>query len=222
MTSDTLTSKDLITVVLKEYDALRKGIDDRLDVTRIYGWPVVLLSFGAIAGLKSELVSLTIALSLIPAIVLSIAALDANANHDKARARRALALVEDKIFILAGNQPLLSHESKVFLKCRDEGSSYFRRALGYSLFYAVVEAIVSLSLLRPQWGLVDWSRSFLFVSVLLIPPALLLYSAYGVYRTYTKPLVTRLMSHIENSMSLESDGNHLLYNTKPPVIISRG
>src|SRR2546421_10798584 len=102
-------SKQLISLALKEYDALRKGIDDRLDVTKTYGWPVILLAFGALAGFKSDLITVTDALAFIPAVVFSIAALDANANHDKARVRRALVLIEDRIFILSGQEPALCY-----------------------------------------------------------------------------------------------------------------
>src|SRR2546421_13073773 len=192
-------SKQLISLALKEYDALRKGIDDRLDVTKTYGWPVVLLSFGAIAGLKSDLVTVPTALTFIPAVVFSIAALDFNANHDKARARRALALVEDRIFILSDEQPALCHESRAFLKCRARAANQLKQAVVYAIIYASVEIITSLLLLQPRFGLIDWTRTFLFVSVLTIPALILLYSSYGIYKVFTTPFSTLLLRHIQSS-----------------------
>jgi hypothetical protein len=209
------TTKELINLALKEYDALRKGIDDRADVTKTYGWPVVLLSVGAIAGLKSDLVSVSVALTFIPAIVMSIAALDANANHDKARARRDITLVEDKIFILLGESSLC-HESNAFLRCREIGLPHLKRAVAYTVVYALVEATISLLLLRPNLGSIDWVRTFLFGSVMSIPAILFLYSAYGAFKIFTAPYSTMLLEHIAESKTLERDGQRLLYNTKPP------
>jgi hypothetical protein len=205
--------EQLISVALKEYDALRKGIDDRADVTKIYGWPVVLLAFGAIAGLKTDFVSLETALTFIPAVVFSIAALDANANHDKARARRALTLVEDRIFILTG-EPALCHESRSFLKCRSRMEKQWRGYLALTLIYGLIEGFVSIQLLRPQWELIVWSRTLLFVAVLSAPALLLLYSAHGSYKIFTAPLSTLLLEHIEDSKFAEPDGQRLLYNTR--------
>lgn len=213
MARDLETTKQLIGLALKEYDALRKGIDDRADVTKTYGWPVVLLSFGAIAGLKSDIVSVSTALTFIPAVVFSIAALDANANHDKARVRRALTLVEDRIFILSGDAALC-HESQAFTKCRNRSSTQLRQAIVYTCLYVLIETIVCLLLLRPNWVSIDGVRSFLFCSVLSIPAILLLYSSYGTYKIFTAPLSTLLISHIEESKDLKPDGNRLLYNTK--------
>src|SRR5205085_6636402 len=130
MVRDAETTKQLINLALKEYDALRRGIDDRADVTKTYGWPVVLLSLGAIASLKTDLISVSTALAFIPAVVFSIAALDANANHDKARARRALALVEDRLYILSG-EAALCHESTALMKCRSRASKQLKQAVAY-------------------------------------------------------------------------------------------
>ncbi len=213
MPRERATAEQLISVALKEYDALRKGIDERADVTKIYGWPVVLLSFGAIAGLKTDIVSVNTALTFIPAVVFTIASLDANANHDKARARRALALVEDKIFILAG-EPVLCHESKAFIKCRDRAAKQLRNAVALTFIYGLVETFVALNLLRPRWDMIVWSRTFLFISVLAVPALLLLYSSYGIYKIFSTPLSTLLLNHIEESKRLEPDGERLLYNTR--------
>jgi hypothetical protein len=205
--------EQLIAVALKEYDALRKGIDDRADVTKIYGWPVVLLAFGALAGLKTDFVSLDAALTFIPAVVFSIAALDANANHDKSRARRALTLVEDRIFILTG-EPALCHESRSFIKCRNRMGKQWRGYLALIVIYGLIEGFVSIQLLQPKWGLILWPRTLLFIAVLSAPALLLLYSAYGSYKIFTAPLSTLLLEHIEESKFAEPDGQRLLYNTR--------
>jgi hypothetical protein len=219
MDRDPGKTKQLTDLALKEYDALRKGIDDRSDVTKTYGWPVVLLSFGAIAGLKSDLVSVNSALTLIPAVVFTVAALDANARHDVARIRRALALVEDRIFILVG-EAALCRESKALLKCRKKGSRQLKQAVAYTIFYVLIETGVCLLLLKPKLALIDWTRSFLFFSVLSIPAILLLYSSYGTYRISTAPLWTELIAYIERSRNLKSDGSQLLYDTKSQIEFS--
>jgi len=216
MERDWERTKQLISLALKEYDALRKGIDDRADVTKTYGWPVVLLSVGAIAGIKSDLVSVGTALTFIPAVVFTIAALDANARHDVARVRRALALVEDRIFVLAG-EAALCRESRALLKCRDKAPRQLKQAVAYTIFYALIESGICLLLLRPQWPLIDWTRTFLFGSVLSIPAILLLYSSYGTYKISTAPLWTELIAHIEQSKNRKSDGRLLLYNTRSRI-----
>lgn len=209
--------KQLISIALREYDALRKGIDDRLDVTKTYGWPVVLVAVGAIAGLKSELVNVNTALAFVPAIVFSIAALDANANHDKARARRALALVEDRIFILAEREAAMCYESMAFLKCKARALTQLKSAIAYTLLYALIEIVTCLLLLRPNVSSIDW-RSFLMFSVLSIPAVILIYSSYGIYRIFTAPLSTLLLTHILESKTANADGTRLLYNTRQLAI----
>ena len=49
-----MTTEDKISVVLKEYEALRKEIDVRTDATKNYGWPVIAVAFAAIVGWKPE------------------------------------------------------------------------------------------------------------------------------------------------------------------------
>jgi hypothetical protein len=215
MTRDSETIKRLTDLAVREYDALRKGIDDRMDVTKTYGWPVVIVAIGALAGFKSDLIDSTTMLTFIPALVFTVAALDANANHDKARVRRALALVEDRLFILSNCEPAICYESISFLKCKARAVKGLRQALAYTSIYAVIETAICLLLLRPKLAAINWPRTFLFFAVLCIPAAILVYSSYGIYRIFTAPLETLLIGHIRNSKSLPPDGIRLLYDTKP-------
>ena len=214
MTRDSETTKRLTELALKEYDALRKGIDDRMDVTKTYGWPVVIVSIGALAGFKSDLIDSTTVLTFIPALVFTVAALDANANHDKSRVRRALALVEDRIFILSNCEPVICHESISFLKCKARAAKGLRQALAYTLIYAVIETAISFLLLRPTLASINWTRTFLFFAVLCVPAAILVYSSYGIYRIFTAPLETLLIQHIQSNRTLPPDGVRLVYDTK--------
>lgn len=212
MPRDPKKSEQLIPLALKEYEALRKEIEARADVTKIYGWPVILLSFGAIAGINTDLISLNAALTFIPVVVMTIAALDANANHDKARARKALALVEDRIFILSG-EPALCYESMELLKLKDQASRQLILSFAYVVLYLAIEILVSLTLL-PTVNQISLTRTFLYVGVLSAPAIIHLYSSLGIYRLLTSPFSTLLITRIEESKRQNADGERLLYNTE--------
>ncbi|MBD0256750.1 MAG: hypothetical protein ICV83_13610 [Cytophagales bacterium] len=101
--------KDAIQIALKEYEGLRKEIDARTDGTKTYAWPVILLGAGTLAGWKMD-INLDVVLFLIPTMVMTILTLAANASYDMDKARKALARVENRIFLLSG-ETLLTHES---------------------------------------------------------------------------------------------------------------
>jgi hypothetical protein len=212
MPPDMKNSAQLISLALKEYDALRKEIEARADVTKVYGWPVILLAFGAIAGFKSELVSVNAALTFIPAVVMTIAALDANANHDKTRARKAIALVEDRIFILSG-APALCHESMEFFKLKNQAIKQLILSFAYVVLYLSIEIPICIALL-PKADQISWARTILFVGVLSVPATLHLYSSVGIYTLLTTPFSTRLLECIESSKNLDANEEQLLYDTE--------
>lgn len=104
-----LDRKDSIQVALKEYDGLRKEIDARTDGTKTYAWPVILLAGTTLAGAKIG-VNPHLVFFLIPLVGMTIFVLATNAAFDMAKARKALARVENRIFVLSG-ETLLTHES---------------------------------------------------------------------------------------------------------------
>jgi hypothetical protein len=200
-----------VEIAIKEYEALRKGIDERADITKNYGWPVILLAFGAVIGFKADLVDVDSALAFIPVVGMTIAALDVNASHDIAKARIAISLVEDRIFILSG-LPLLCHESMQVSDWKRKANNQLTKAIVFPSLYLLLQALVSLTLL-PGGGHVSLGRSILFVGLIITPAIIYFYSLFMVYRIFRVPFHTRLLTYIAESAGRGSDEGGLLYNT---------
>lgn len=211
MTHDAEDIRHLADLAVKEYDSLRKEIEARADATRTYGWPVILLAFGAIAGFKPELIDINSALTFIPTVAITIAALDANARHEKVKFSRSIALVEDRVFLLSG-APVLCHETVELRRERRRAGRQVAKAVAFSLVYAAVESYVSLALL-PRRGTVNAARTLLFFGVVVTPLILYVYSLVMVYNLYKAPLRTCLLAHIEAHKPLPPDGARLIYDT---------
>ena len=196
-----INSEALLTTLTKEYEGLRKEIDARTDATKAYGWPVVLLVFTVIASWKTN-IDWNLVLLFIPAIGMTIVALAANASHDIMKARRALALTENKIYTLTG-QPILSHESWRVSVWRKRWWRGFPRAVAISAAYVLGECLLFF------WSLPRHTVSFREVKpasyperaivlflVLLTPVGIYLYNSRGSDRLISESLDTCLIKQI--------------------------
>ena len=196
MTQDPKRAEYLTNLALKEYDALRKEIDARADNTKTFGWPVVALALGAGLGFKFEVVSVDTALTFVPAVGMAVVALHYNSDHDKLSARRALALVEDKVFGYSG-EPVLSRETTALLRERRRAAREWLVAILAVSLYAVTEFVVCWTLL-PK-GDTRWTRTLLFVLVLTLPAAITLYSSFGIRRLLSEEFNTCLVEHMRRA-----------------------
>ena len=200
--SPDISPEALLTTVTKEYEGLRKEIDARSDATKAYGWPVVLLVFTVGAGWKTN-IDWNLVLLFIPAIGMTIAALAANASHDIMKARRALAVTENKIYTLTG-QPLLSYESWRVSKWTTS------RWRGYPLAVTILAAYCLGEGLLFFWSLPRHEDSFAQVNprhyperfavlclVLLAPAAICLYNSVGSRKLIDDSLDTDLTRRIK-------------------------
>lgn len=139
-----LDRKDSIQVALKEYDGLRKEIDARTDGTRTYAWPVVLLAGTTLVGWKVA-INLDLVFFLIPLVALIIFVLATNAAYDMDKARKALARVENRIFILSG-ETLLTHESCRVIEWQSGALALREKLLMGTYLWWVVEVSLYFSL----------------------------------------------------------------------------
>jgi len=209
--TEKLKENESINVVLKEYDGLRKEIDARTDATKTYGWPVVILAFGAILGWKPGL-DINIALLFIPAVVMTIFALTANANHDMDKARKAIALIEDRVFILAA-KPLLCHESFRVSQWRKDQWKWLTLRFIPAVVYVIIEWWLYTELPADSRSIVNSpSRKGLLVGTLSAPLLLYLVNTIFRYRLHRQLFFTSLLNEINNK---KSPGNEqeLLYDT---------
>lgn len=192
MAFDPTMTPHLISAALKEYDALRREIEVRTDATRAYGWPVILFVAGGVAGIKSFDVPPDLALMVIPAGAMTIFALTANASLAMEKARKGLAEVENRIYIISDKPetPSLCHESGRVSGWGNasENKRRFLWAIAATFIYGLL--IVSLGWrLRPEdgtwWGLlskIDWTRSTILYGVMAAPAAFFLYNCVGLRR----------------------------------------
>ena len=104
-----MDTKDQITVVLKEYDALRKDIEDRVNTPKLFFVPLLIASLAGILGWKAE-ASVDLILLFVFPLLLTILGFALNADYYVLRTARQVAKIEDKIFRLS-ELSFLTHET---------------------------------------------------------------------------------------------------------------
>ena len=133
-----METKDQLTVVLKEYDALRKEIEDRVNTPKVYFVPLLFVSLAGVLGWKAEAPVDLILLFIFP-LFLAFLSFALNANYYLQRAARQVAKLEDKVFRLSGLS-LLTHETEI-LHLRQQ--FHVRKAVFVGalicIFYLIVE-----------------------------------------------------------------------------------
>ncbi|HWS89229.1 MAG TPA: hypothetical protein VN282_19810 [Pyrinomonadaceae bacterium] len=211
MTQDLAPTQLFITTALKEYEALRKEIEARTDKTKTYGWPVILVALGAAASMKPDLLNLNLALMFVPAVPMTIAALAANANQDTDKARKAIALVEDRIYILSG-KPLLCHHTMKLLRWEEKAPGRFRVAVFVTAAY--LAGIIALGInLLPKINDIDASGAFLLYGVLLSPVSFFFYNSVKSYRLHLNPFRTLLLDALREGEDATYAKGRLVYQT---------
>lgn len=199
-------NKFLIEVALKEYDGLRKEIDARTDATRAYGWPVIIVGVGAVAGFRTDAIDERLAVMFVPAAGMTIAALAANANLAIFKARWSLALVEDRIYVLAGKRPPppLCNESRNVGFWPEVKKFKTLRLLSLLLSVAATALYFGLlSLLGMQLrrgGGINKTRTFVLCGVLAAPAIFLLYNSIKLYWLRGRTLTTDLMDYLRGNV----------------------
>jgi hypothetical protein len=218
----------LLAVVTKEYEGLRKEIDARTDATRTYGWPVILVAFTALAAFKVDNIDWDLILLFIPTAGMTIAALAANASYDMDRISRALAVTEDKIFILTG-RPLLTYESRrVYGWGRTRADFYHKRAVIISILYLGFQYWLYAYYLpaREAFAPVAWrvypGRALVLWGIIVAPLFMFYQNSRRRSALHAEPFFTTLIDEMVRSESLDPTRGRLMYNyggagpTPPP------
>lgn len=104
-----MNEKERIDIILKEYDSLRKELADRLDFAKTYIAPLLIVSLASFFGWKSS-VSINLTLMLALAGLLIFLSFAVNSWHAFHSLSKRIAIIEDKVFQIAG-EPLLTHET---------------------------------------------------------------------------------------------------------------
>jgi hypothetical protein len=191
-----MTAADKISIVLKEYEALRKEIDARTDATKNYGWPVIAVAFAAIVGWKAENIDFNIAVLLAPVIAMTIYALAANANYSIDKAREGLALVEDRIFEISKPQVLICYESLKLKDWKGDAEQWLRVGLLAPIVYISFELYFFSLLPKDSWSKVKSypAAVCLLLGVLIAPLAIYSINTFRRYRIRSHAPCTELMN----------------------------
>ena len=164
-----MDTKDQITVVLKEYDALRKDIEDRVNTPKLFFVPLLIASLAGILGWKAEAAVDLILLFVFP-LLLTILGFALNADFYVLRTARQVAKIEDKIFRLSGLS-LLTHETEILHSRRQ---FHARKALLVGVFVCILYFVIQVWLFSGLWDqLADHPvRILMLIFLLLIPPSM--------------------------------------------------
>lgn len=174
----------LLPAVLKEYESLRKEIEARTDATRTYGWPVVVLVGGVVAGWKTGFV-LDVVLVFVPVVGMTIAALAANANYTIDRTRVALAHAEQRVNDLAGTV-VMEEELRQVRGWGARDDRWLALAWVATLAYSILELFLlwNLSPGSTAWSL---NRGIVAVLVIAAPAVIYMYNSIVRFNLRQKP-----------------------------------
>ncbi|PYP82440.1 MAG: hypothetical protein DMF61_26345 [Blastocatellia bacterium AA13] len=171
--------KNNIDIALKEYDSLRKEIDDRLNAPKLYFVPLLFVFFGGVLGWKAEAPRDLILLFVIP-ILVTFLSFVINAGYYIHRAGKRIARIEDKVFKLSG-LPLLTHETETILD-RQKLPLWLSIAgqIAVMVFYIAIEVLLFFALGIKASGQLANNSGRLIVLVVLLALPLLLFSVSGI------------------------------------------
>jgi hypothetical protein len=132
-----LEVKDQLTIVLKEYDSLRKQIDQGSAFMQSLVIPLSVAIGGAMIGWKGKPPEL--AVFVLPVVIMCGLAIAQHGEAYTEYSGRLLALVEDRVFQISG-MPLLCHETKLAVKRKVAGGrGWWLAVFIVSVAYAACE-----------------------------------------------------------------------------------
>lgn len=138
---DSLKLNERLTIVLKEYDALRKEAEQSIALMPELGKSVGIVIAGALIGLKADLFANGIAVC-IPVLTMGILAAFANTQAKLELTSRRLMEIENHIFVMA-NEALLVHETRMNQRRLKRGSGRWLAVgiIGTGVYFALTSIV---------------------------------------------------------------------------------
>jgi len=174
-----LDTEQRISIVLKEYDALRKEIDDRLNAPKLYFVPLLFVLLAGAMGWKADAPIDLVLLFIIP-IFLTFMSFVLNAGYYLQRSGERIARIEDSVFKLSG-LPLLSHETQTILERK--GLPVWVSNLGLvigAFLYVVTESFLFFALGLHNADQIHSNPGRLSILVFLLSMPLVLFAISGI------------------------------------------
>lgn len=180
--SPKMEMKDHIDIILKEYDALRKEIDDRLNAPKLYFVPLLFIFVGGVLGWKADAPLDLILLFIVP-VLLTFLSIAMNAGYYIHRAGERIARIEDKVFKLS-SLPLLTHETETIVE-RKRLPLWVSIAGGVILatFYVITETVLFAKLQIQASSQLDSHPGRPLILILLLTLPLLVFTVSGIRLT---------------------------------------
>jgi hypothetical protein len=176
-----MNAKERLDIVMKEYDALRREIDNRTDSFRTHGVPAVTVAVAAVVGVRSNIPPDAL-LALLPSVGLLILTISVTAWLYLDRVGRRLAVVEDRVYQISG-EPLLTHETELILDRQIQPITWPKGAFVLSAIYVAVEAALLLSMgsATKIYFAQHLSNLMLLLTLIAVPPAKLIADTLRMY-----------------------------------------
>lgn len=207
--ASTLSTKDEVDLLLKEYDTVRREIDNKLNTFQLRSLPVVLVVLGALFGWKS-----TFDIEVIPLLVVPVAMVLISISTSSwfyiYRAGRWLAVIEDRVFAVTG-RPLLTHETELLMQRQRRGPwKWAASGLVMLLAYILLESGLFWTLTPASRELMlrEWMWVLLGLLLVVAPALRTFWDCRKIYALFAEPLSSTLGEHLksvlpENKIALE-------------------
>jgi hypothetical protein len=192
-----LKPKEQIHVILKEYEAARKELDEDIRYLSTVSVTILLAAAAGLWGLGDKW-NLSFLPFLIPLVLTIIHCLRTSRLINAIEIGRSLARVEDRIFTISG-KVLLRHETEFVI------SRLKHPRVGFLWEMAFVIGYVTLSFgvffyadpeLKERFWKLRRFHQLLWAATFVVPPGLAVWFAYKRARIQVEPFNTGLMKHI--------------------------
>jgi hypothetical protein len=197
-----LTLNERLTVILKEYDALRKEAEQSIALMPDIGKSFGVVIAGALIAIKAELYVSGIAVCL-PVVTMAVLAAFANVQGKLEATSRRMMGVEDRIFDLT-KEELLVHETRMNIRRIGRGGRRWTvvGVVGIILYFALDAALFChfSGLFRKGPDFAWWAGLYWTFAV-----------AVGAYAIWASARIVHQRKHIEQTKLLKTLANR----TKP-------
>jgi hypothetical protein len=195
-----MESKDQLTIVLKEYDAIRKEVDENTDSLKTRVFPILLALIGGFLAWGGK-IPLDVAVLFIPTIIVMTFANVVNSFYLLDRAGRWIASVEDKVFKVSG-LPLLTHETELaYQRSQQRAWTWPLRGIIICALYWACEWYLYSNISQGVKNSIANYPAYRYVilSVIVLPSLHYLFYCMEIYRMRKVPFSSSLLDWLINS-----------------------
>jgi hypothetical protein len=201
MTDQMLSAKERIDIVLKEYEAARKELEEDIRYLSTVGVTTGLGVAAGILGLRNQ-VNFSLVLMVIPLALLFLQSMRLHRLANAIELGRMIAKIENRVFDIA-KEPLLFHETGLIVlraSRRPWVALVFELAMAAAYLGLACWLFNNLdAIIKQRWDEFHAVHRWSIIAIFLVPAMLSMYSAIRRFRTETTRFTSDLLTSVRTS-----------------------